>query len=278
MQLGIRLHDVENGTLEHRLKVAAGQGFTCAHIALGKVIEEVSTKDEALTPGFAMYVKKAFAKENIDPAVLGCYLNLCTPDENELKANIHRYMANIRFASILGAGVVGTETGAPNTAYSFEPACHSEEALKFFIKNLKTVVKYAEQFGVILAIEPVFKHTACNPKRARQVLDEVASDNLQIIFDPVNLLDISNYQQRDEIFAETIELIGKEVAVMHIKDFIVKDGDLVSCAAGTGEMDYTQILSWLKKEKPYIHATLEDTVPANAVQAREYIQGLWDRL
>ena len=130
--------------------------------------------------------------------------------------------------------------------------------------------------GVIVAIEPVYKHIVCSPKRARRVLDEIASPNLQIIFDPVNLLDICNYKDREAIIAETIELLGEDIAMVHIKDFQVSDDKLVSVAAGTGEMDYTQIIRFMKERKPYIHATLENTVRENAVAARTYIQGLWD--
>ncbi len=65
--------------------------------------------------------------------------------------------------------------------------------------------------------------------------------------------------------------------MVHIKDFVVKDNELVSVAAGTGEMDYSQIIRFMKEKKPYIHATLENTVPENAVAAREYIQNLWDQ-
>lgn len=98
-----------------------------------------------------------------------------------MEKNVHRYMAHIRMASLLGAGVVGTETGAVNESYSFEERNHSEEALDIFIKNVRPVVQYAEKMGVILAIEPVYKHIVCNPKRARKVLDEIGSPNLQII-------------------------------------------------------------------------------------------------
>ena len=66
MQLGIRLHDIENGTLEHRLEVAHAQGFKCGHMALTKVISEYSVDDSALTPGFAMYLKKIFAQNDLD--------------------------------------------------------------------------------------------------------------------------------------------------------------------------------------------------------------------
>ena len=276
MQIGIRLHDTKKGTLEERVAIAEEQGFSCAHLALKKVISEYSVADSALTPGFSCYLKNLFAAHHLDIAVLGCYLNLATPDQAALEKNVHRYMAHIRMASLLGAGVVGTETGAVNESYSFEERNHSEEALDIFIKNVRPVVQYAEKMGVILAIEPVYRHIVCNPKRARKVLDEIGSPNLQIIFDPVNLLDISNYQNRDVIIEEVIELLGDDIAMVHMKDFVVQDGKLVSVAAGTGEMNYEKIIRFIKERKPYIHVTLENTTPENAVQSKEYIQGLYD--
>ena len=60
------------------------------------------------------------------------------------------------------------------------------------------------------------------------------------------------------------------------KDFKVENNSLVSVAAGTGEMNYDRIIRFMKERKPYIHATLENTVPENAVASREYIQRLWE--
>ena len=246
MQLGIRLHDIKKAPLEERLAIAHEQGFACGHLALAKVISEYPVDDGALTPGYAMYLKKIFAENQLDVAVL------------------------------LGAGVVGTETGAVNEEYRFEERNHSEEALKIFINNLCPVVSYAEKMGVIVAIEPVYKHIVCNPKRARKVLDAIGSPNLQIIFDPVNLLDICNYKDRDAIIAEAIDVLGEDIAMVHIKDFKMENNSLVSVAAGTGEMNYDRIIRFMKERKPYIHATLENTVPENAVASREYIQRLWE--
>lgn len=276
MQLGIRLHDVAGGTLAERLAIAREQGFVCGHLALSKVMDESGSADSALTPGYAMYLKRLFAEYGMDVAALGCYLNLATPNRQALKETQERYKAHIRFASLLGCGVVGTETGAPNEAYAFEEACHSEEALETFIRNVTPVVRYAEQMGVILAIEPVYKHIVCNSVRARKTLDAVGSPNLQIILDPVNMLDISNYKRQKEIVQEAAELLGKDVAVVHIKDYRVEGGELKSVAAGAGEMDYSGLMQFLKKEKPYIHATLEDTLPDNAEAARKHMQRLWD--
>lgn len=272
MQLGIRLHDTRPLPFEERIADVHRLGFACGHLALSKVIDEFPTTDEALTPGLAMYIKNVFARNQVDIAVLGCYLNLADPNKEQLAATVHRYMAHIRFASWLGCGVVGTETGAPNETYTFTPECHTEEALKLFTENLRPIVEYAEKMGVVVAIEPVYRHIVCNPKRARQVLDQIGSPNLQIIFDPVNLLDMENYTDRKSIIQEAIELLGPDVAVMHLKDFVVRDGKMVSLGCGKGEMDFGPILKFMKERKPFIHATLEDTTPDNNVQVKSFIE------
>ncbi len=275
MQFGIRLHDVVQAPVGERLRIIKEQGFTCAHVALSKVISENSVAPEALTPGYAMYLKRLFDKNELDCAVLGCYLNLATPDEAQLRETQEKYMANIRFAAHLGAGVVGTETGAPNVEYRFEEACWNEASLQIFIKNLRPVVKYAEQMGVLVAIEPVVRHIVCNPVRARRVLDEIASPNLRIILDPVNLLESYNYEEQDAIIDEALGLLGKDVAVLHVKDFVIKDGRLVSVPVGQGQCHWDRIMPYMKREKPYMHATLEDTEPDNAVAALNFITEIY---
>lgn len=278
MQLGIRLHDTEKLPIEKRLALVRKQGFSCAHIALSKTFSDISTAPSALTPGFACFLRREFEKNELDIAVLGCYLNLANPDSTEMTKIYEKYKSHALFASLLGCGVLGTETGAPNQEYKYVPACHTNKCLELFIKRLAPVIEYCEKLGVVFAIEPVFKHIVSTPKRAKYVLESIKSPNLKIIFDPVNLLDISNYNERESIFAEAIELLGNDIAVLHLKDFIVRDGGLVSVAAGGGEMNYKQILSFIKSEKPYIHATLENTVPENAERSRAFIQRVYNEL
>lgn len=275
MQLGIRLHDTKKLPFEERIKDVHDLGFACGHLALSKVINEFPTDDGALTPGLAMYIKKVFAQNDVDIAVLGCYLNLANPNQEKLKKIQNRYMAHIRFASLLGCGVVGTETGAPNETYTPVPECHSEEALAIFIKNLRPVVRYAEQMGVIMAIEPVWKHIVYNPARARQVLTEIASPNLQVILDPVNLLDISNYGQQREIMEEAIEILDEDIAMVHIKDYRVEKDKLVSVGAGLGQMDYTALMKFIKEKKPFMHVTLENTTPEDNISCKNHILKLF---
>lgn len=278
MALGIRMHDAAPGTLAQRAQFVKTQGFECVHLALSKVISPDYMKPAAATPGLASYVKKSL--DGLDVAVLGCYLNLTHPDESIYRQSVEKYIAHMQLARWMDAGVVGTETGNPNPEYRYDPeTSHTDASLELFLRRVEPVVKAAEKLGVTLAIEPVYKHIVCDGKRARRVLDAIASPNLQIILDPVNLLHRDNLHRRDEVIAEAIELLGREIAVIHIKDYINngKD-DMPCCAAGLGEMDYSAVLRFAKRQKPHIQMTFENTKPENAQAARERIQQLLDAI
>lgn len=271
MQLGIRAHDLGNYPFEELIKEIKDQGFSCTHMALYKSIKEFPVEDGALTSGLGMYMKRVFQENKVDLAVLGCYKNLANPDREQLKRIIGNYEANIRLASFIGVGVVGTETGAVNTEYQYEPANHTEEALNIFIHNLKPIVEYAEKMGVIFAIEPVWKHIVCDNKRLKVVLDEINSPNLQVILDPVNLLYEGNYERQTEIVEEAFELYGEKITVLHAKDFVIRDGKLISVAAGKGNLNYDPIMKYIKSKKPFIHVTLEDARGEDIQKSRQYI-------
>lgn len=281
LQVGIRLHDVNNNgnpeekTMQARAEKAKLEGFSCVHLAYQKVMGQVCFDDAALNEGLACYTKRVFQREGLDIAVLGCYLNLAHPDPEELAKIKSRYFGHLRVAALAGCSVVGTETGAPNAQYKLDANTHSKEALDTFIRNLSEVVERAEHWGVSMAIEPVWNHIVYNADRAVEVLKAVRSPNLRIILDPVNLLCMENADDREEIFQDAFEKLRDHIAVVHIKDFVRRDGKLVSVAAGTGEMRYENLLRMVKQSKPFVQATLENTTNENAVQARELIEGIY---
>ena len=221
MQIGIRLHDTQGTTLEEHLASAKAQGFSCVHLALSKTIPGFSMSDapSLLTDALADHVKGLLEKYGLRCVVLGCYLNLATPDLEAYAKTKEIYLAHLAFAAKIGALCVGTETGAPNTGYKTEPACWTEESLQLFIDRVRPIVAFAEQAGVPLAIEPVCRHIVSTPARARKVLDTIPSDGLKIILDTVNLLTPENYPQCEEIVRESIQLFGDQVLVLHMKDF-----------------------------------------------------------
>lgn len=275
MNIGIRLHDTAGSTLEEHLRSAHEQGFRCIHLALSKTIPGFSMKNAPalMTDALAQEVRGLLDKYHMECAVLGCYLNLATPDEAELANTMECYKAHLRFAKAIGATVVGTETGAPNTGYKTCPECFTQESLELFITRLRPLVAYAEEVGAVLAIEPVCRHIVSTPERAKRVLEAIPSPNLQMILDTVNLLNMSNYPRMAELAAQSIALFGDKIRVLHMKDYLPVEGaaDVKSLACGTGLMDYGPLMAFAKAH-PGIPMTLENTTPTTAVAARECLE------
>ena len=273
MNIGIRMHDAAPGTLRERAGFIREQGFSCVHLALNKTIDPKLMEPAAATPGLAAQVKHDLG--DIDLAVLGCYLNLTHPDEAAYRETLKRYRAHIQLARWMNAGCVGTETGNPNAGYTYDPVhSHTPAALEMFIRRVAPVVECAENFGVTLAIEPVYTHIVHDGRAARKVLDAIRPDNLKIILDPVNLLHPDNVDRRDDVIREAIDLLGDDVVIIHMKDYQRGESKLTSMACGLGEMDYADILRFAKYQKPYIQMTLEDTKPDNAEAARLHLETL----
>lgn len=289
MNIGIRLHDTAGTNLAEHLAAAKAQGFTCVHLALGKLIPgfKMSDAPALLTDELAETVKTELDKNGQTCVLLGCYLNLCSPDLEAHAKTVEIYKAHLRFAKKIGATLVGTETGAPNTTYSTCPECFTEEALALFIERVTPVVRYAEEVGQLFAIEPVIRHIVSTPERCERVLKAVDSPNLKVILDAVNLLSEDNAADAKAIVADGVQRLGTDVALLHMKDFTPYAGEkgqrikatvdntdvfsnVVSCACGLGDMDYAPLCA-LARERG-IPMTLENTNPGNAVAAREHLE------
>lgn len=289
MNIGIRLHDTAGSTLSEHLAAARAQGFTCVHIAMSKVIPGFKMADAPtlLTDELSASVRTELERNGQTCVLLGCYLNLCSPDLESHEKTVEIYKAHLRFAKKIGATLVGTETGAPNTGYKTCPECYTEEALQLFIDRVTPVVRYAEEVGQLFAIEPVIRHIVSTPERCERVLKAVESPNLRVILDAVNLLSEDNVHSAKAIIADGIERLGDQVSLLHMKDFIpfaeqrgqqlkasVPNTDVfsnvVSCACGLGDMDYAPLCALAQAHD--IPMTLENTNPGNAIAAREHLE------
>ena len=273
MNIGIRLHDTEPGSLKERLAFARAQGFSCAHVALSKVLDDFAMEDapEKLTDEYALRVRKEFDESGLECAVLGCYLNLADPNPERRAQTQEIYKAHLRFAAKIGARVVGTETYAnPESVFS-DPAPQSEEAFRLLLDSLKPVIRCAEETGTVLAVEPVWSHIISTPERAARMLEELSSDHLQIILDVVNLISPQEAGRAEKIISHALFLLDDRIRILHMKDFVITpEGEMDACACGLGLMRYERLLSFAKDRN--LPMTLENTVPENAEEARLHLE------
>jgi L-ribulose-5-phosphate 3-epimerase len=259
MNLGIRGHDIEKNCLEELVKEIERKGLKSVQLALNKSLDYINTDLGNLTPGLAHYVGSTFRKHSIQIAVLGCYINMIHPDKVERRKGLERFKEHIRYARDFGCSIVGTETGNVNAEIFYTTENFKEEPFQEVVESVRELVEEAEKFGVIVGIEAGVNHPIYSPKVMRRLLDDVNSNNLQVIFDPVNLLTIDNYTKQEEIFKEAFDLFGDKIVILHAKDFIVESDMLKPAAVGKGLLDYDLVMTLIKEKKPFINVLMEDT-------------------
>ncbi|MEH7222648.1 sugar phosphate isomerase/epimerase family protein [Bacillus sp. JJ1566] len=259
INLGIRAHDVKASSLDELVQMIADKGLTSVQLALAKSFPDLNTSLGSLSPGLGKFIGKAFQQKNIEIAVLGCYINMIHPDLEERRKVLDRFKEHIRFARDFGCTVIGTETGNIHAKMGFTVDNFQEKPFLDVVESVKELVQEAERFGVIVGIEAGVNHPVYNPKLLKQLLDEVNSNNLQIIFDPVNLLTVDNYNQQDDIIKEAIDLFGDRIIIVHCKDFVIEEGKLKFAPPGKGLLNYDLVMELIKPKKPYIQFLLEST-------------------
>jgi len=276
MLIGVRAHDFGKLPVEELASKIQEKKISYIQLALSKAIIGIDDPVRILNPGLASYIRNVLFEHKIKISVLGCYLNYIHPDLNQRKNNINIFKEHIRFARDFGCSVVGTETGSLNADYSFNIDNNGDKAFQMLFESLKELVEEAERFGVFVGIEGVTSHVISTPQRMKEMIDKINSNNLQVIFDPVNLIDISNYKNQDQIIKDSFELFGDKIVVIHAKDFIVKNGNLTQAAPGKGMLNYKLLCDLIKERKPYIEIVMEETTPLTLTESIEYIKKYYD--
>lgn len=258
MRIGVRAHDFGKLPADELAGRIAAKGLSCVQLAVSKAIAGIDLKPGDLNPGVAFHIGQAFHRHGIQIAVLGCYVNPIYPDPEARRVLLGFFKEHLRFARDFGCGLVALETGSINADYSFHPDNHGEPAFQMFLASIASLVEEAEKFGVIVGIEGVTTHVVSTPARMRRVLDTIASNHLQIVFDPVNLLSMENYQEQDRLVNEAFDLYGDRIVAIHAKDFIIENRAFKAVRTGQGHFNYDLLLGLIQKRKPYISILLEE--------------------
>ncbi len=152
------------------------------------------------------------------------------------------------------------------------------EALQCFIDNLRPIVKYAEQFGVIVAIEPVWKAHCNTVERARKrCLMLLIHLIFRLYSTRLTCYVLIILHSRMRLLRKAFELLLKDILLLFTARIILLKAVSLSQwqqvqekgnPVTGGGLNYPLLLKKIKEHKPYVHCTLENTVPENAVATK----------
>ena len=258
MKKGIRGHDVAEFGLENICKRCEKQGISYLQLVLERSIDGFGFGK--FTEEYANSIKNQLG--NVKIAILGSYINPSNPNDEELEADIDKFKEKIRYASVLRPIAVGTETGIYK-----EGLTDTEEAYQRVFETLKELTKEAEKYGVAIAVEGVHCFVINTPQKMKRLVDDLNSDSVKVIFDPVNYLNIHNYQKQDEIINDTFDLLGDKVCVIHAKDFVVDNGVFRAVKPSDGLLNYELIFEKMKEYNLDIPVICEEITDSDAIVA-----------
>jgi len=198
-------------------------------------------------------------------------VNPLHPDLATRKKLLGLFKEHLRCARDFGNGLVALESGSLNADYMPHRDNHTEAAFQQSLSSLAELVAEAEKCGVVVGIEGVATHAVSTPRKMKRLLDAIASNNLQVVFDPVNLLTLENHADQEHIFNESFELYGDRIAIIHAKDFVVEKGEFVCKRTGLGMLRHDVVMKFAVQQKPGISILLEDANEATAEGCREYL-------
>ena len=275
MNLGVRAHDFGRLPVEELGRRIRAQGFTCVQLAPPKAIAGFDPDAGGLTAEFAARVRAALAREGIRIAVLGCYINLADPDPARRRAQLGCFKDYLALARTFGCRVVGTETGSLNADYSFHPGNRGDEAFRIVADGVRELAEVAGAADAWVGIEGVERYVISDVRRLRRLLDDVGSEHVQVILDPVNLLSAENHARQDDLIREAFDLLGDRIAILHAKDFVVEAGGIRAVLAGCGRLNYGLLMELARARRPEIDVLMEDTDPATVDQGVRFLRGFF---
>lgn len=255
--LGVRAHDFHGETLDELFSNISEKGIRTIQFAPRKSMPYLPWDMGIVTPELGSYIKSMLDKYGLRVSVLGCYINPSNPNEAARRRDIECFKESLMLAKYIGAGMVATETGAWKT-----PALtNSEGAYQTLLATVRELLKTAEGLGVNIGIEPVTVYVINSCAKMKRLLSDADSENLTIVFDPINAIgdDLdSQYKIIDDFFST----VNSKISAIHLKDRLRDDqGRAVHCTAGKGLFDFRYFFDKARECKPFIDMLLEETAP-----------------
>lgn len=279
MNFGMRCHDIcPKGSMEIVFDAVRDNGISQIQLAFGKSLEGIDVRPGHYSPGLAHKIENELKTRNIHVAVLGCYINPTNPDEDKRREEVAKFIEHLKYAKIIGADMVGTETGRYSADFSVVQETYTEECYQLFLKSMREIVSAAEKLGVIVGVEAVHDHTLYSPEMMKRFLDDIDSPNVEAILDPVNLITTRDIHNQENVLNRVFKLYGDRVTMMHIKDVVIVNGEPEFEHVGDGVFDYAPLLCYIKKQKPYITMLLENSTSERYHKDVEYLEKIYEEV
>ena len=274
MQLGIFARTFVRPSLDDTLDAVKSYGLDCLQFNFSCIGQP--TLPESIDPALAFRIRTELEKRSLAMVAVSGTCNLIHPDPAQRAQCLRRLQTMIPACREFGTSVVTLCSGTRDATdmWRSHRENHSLSARRDLRTSLETLLPLAEKHDVTLGIEPELANVIATAQQARQLLDELKSPCLKIVFDAANLLTSHALSEQGSVLSEAAHLLGADTVLAHGKDLSFEVPKL-TVAAGTGGLDYSLYLSLLERAgfngAIVLHSLAETEVPASVAFLRSQL-------
>lgn len=243
MRLGIFAKTFPGQDPDAVLRAVREAGFAAAQYNMA--CSGLPSMPDAISPDTAKVVADAAQAHEVRIAAVSGTYNMAHPDPAVRAEGLRRLDVIAGACKRIGTDLVTLCTGTrdPDDQWRHHPDNATPEAWSDMRGEMEKALAIAEAHNIRLGIEPELANVVDSARRARQLIDELASPRLVVVLDPANLFEQATLEEQRQTVATAIDLLADRIAMGHAKDR-APDGRFV--AAGRGVLDYPHYLKCLE--------------------------------
>ncbi|MET3898113.1 sugar phosphate isomerase/epimerase [Devosia sp. UYZn731] len=242
MELGIFAKTFEGSSPEIILQQAATAGYQA--VQYNMACSGIGSLPTQISDAVAAAVSAASAATGIRIAAVSATYNMTHPDL-AVRANGRGAFAAIASqARTMGTDLVTVCTGSmdPVDQWRRHPENDSSEAWIEMLREFGRIIPIAEQYDLVLGIEPELSNIISSTHKARVLIDTLKSDRIKIVLDAANLFEVESDHRREHLIFEAIHVLDDAIVMAHAKD---RKADGSFTAAGKGVIDFPRYVELL---------------------------------
>jgi sugar phosphate isomerase/epimerase len=275
--LGVMVREVKRPSFDDSLERIHDMRFECVQLNLN--VLGFATVPESLPSGKAGEIGATFWAYGLNLAAISGTFNSAHPDENVRKSGITGVKTICESAEAMGTRVITLSTGTcdPDSIWSGHPENDSESAWSTMTSTMSRLIKIAEANSVILAFKPESTNIVNSVDKAIRLMDQMDSENLKVVLDPVNLLTSDTIGSQLEVFEDAFSRLNDRIGLIHASDLAGWDqsnGGIQRSPAGKGKIDYPGFIRLLKRSGYQGPVILQGLEESEMQTSRNYVSDL----
>jgi len=258
MELGIFSKTFQRSSLNEVLEIVKEHQYRCVQFNMASA--GLPSMPDSIPENLLREIHQSMSEHGLKMSALSGTFNMTHPDKKQRELGMKRLDLLINKAAEMGTDMITLCTGSfdPENMWRFHPENNSKTAWKMLCETMEQAISMAENAGIYLGIEPELANVINSAEKAKQLIGEMQSNQLKIVFDPANLFETASQKEIELIIGKGLDLLANHIHIAHAKDR-KPDGSFTT--AGKGILPYLFFLKELNQtgfDGPLITHGLEE--------------------